>query len=56
LKTPKVETVGVRLAVAVKDGEWFETLRAIPDLAEANFWSPSAKEFQALQPGELFPC
>lgn len=36
------------------DGEWFDTLRAIPNLAEANFWSPSASDFKALQPGELF--
>jgi putative restriction endonuclease len=26
----------------------------MPNLAEANFWSPSGSGFQALQPGELF--
>lgn len=46
--------MGVKLVVAVTDGEWFDTLRAMPDLAEANFWSPSATDFKALQPGELF--
>jgi putative restriction endonuclease len=46
--------LGVKLVVAVTDGEWFDSLRAIPDLTEANFWSPSATDFKALQPGELF--
>lgn len=46
--------MGVKLVVAVTDGAWFEHLRALPDLAEVNFWSPSPKSFVALQPGELF--
>src|SRR5689334_14340616 len=46
--------MGVRLVVAVTDGDWFDTLRAVPDVAEVNFWSPSPTEFKALQPGELF--
>ncbi|MDX2274218.1 MAG: HNH endonuclease [Hyphomonadaceae bacterium] len=46
--------MGVKLVVAVTDGDWFDTLRAIPNLAEANFWSPSPTDFKALQPGELF--
>ena len=45
---------GVNLVVAVTDGDWFETLRYRPDLAEVNFWAPSAVSFRALQPGELF--
>lgn len=44
----------VRLVVAVTDKDWFEHLRRQPALAEINFWSPSPKSFQALQPGELF--
>ena len=47
-------TVGINLVVAVTDGDWFETLRRQPDLREVNFWSPSPKNFRALQPGELF--
>lgn len=46
--------MGIRLVVAVTDGDWFETLRAMPNPAEVNFWSPSASDFKALQPGELF--
>lgn len=46
--------MGVNLVVAVTDDDWFETLRRRPDLAEVNFWAPSATNFRALQPGELF--
>jgi putative restriction endonuclease len=46
--------MAVRLVVAVTDGDWFDHLRVKPELAELNFWSPSAKNFLALQPGELF--
>lgn len=46
--------MGVKLVVAVTDSAWFEHLRALPDLTEVNFWSPSPKTFAALQPGELF--
>src|ERR1700733_417562 len=46
--------MSVRLIVAVTDGEWFDQLRQMPNLAEANFWSPSDSNFRALQPGELF--
>ena len=46
--------MGVRLVVAVTDGDWFDHLRAMPNLAEVNFWSPSDRTFRALQPGELF--
>ncbi len=44
----------IKLVVAVTDGEWFETLRSIPQLDEVNFWSPSPTSFKALRPGELF--
>src|SRR3954447_2263178 len=44
----------VRLVVAVTDSDWFEHLRRRPNLAEVNFWAPSANPFRALQPGELF--
>lgn len=46
--------MSVRIVVAVTDGDWFDQLRRLPDLAEVNFWSPSPKPFRALQPGELF--
>jgi putative restriction endonuclease len=46
--------MAVRLVVAVTDGDWFDHLRVKSELAEVNFWSPSAKNFQALEPGELF--
>src|SRR5262249_54547667 len=44
----------VNLVVAVTDDAWFEMLRRQPNLAEVNFWAPSAANFRALQPGELF--
>jgi HNH endonuclease len=46
--------MGVRLVVAVTDGDWFDHLRARPHLTEVNFWSPSDRTFRALEPGELF--
>jgi putative restriction endonuclease len=46
--------MAIRLIVAVTDGGWFEHLRRKPDLAEVNFWAPSAANFKALEPGELF--
>jgi putative restriction endonuclease len=46
--------MSVRLIVAVTDAEWFDQLRQIQNLTEANFWSPSDSNFRALQPGELF--
>lgn len=46
--------MAIRLIVAVTDGDWFDQLRQIPNLTEANFWSPSDTNFRALEPGELF--
>ena len=46
--------MGIKLVVAVTDGDWFEMLRRKPDLKEVNFWSPSPKNFRALQQGEFF--
>ncbi len=46
--------MAINLVVAVTDGDWFETLRLQQDLDEVNFWAPSAANFRALQPGELF--
>lgn len=46
--------MGISLVVAVTDDDWFEMLRARPDLAEVNFWAPSGANFKALHPGELF--
>src|SRR5262252_5894344 len=46
--------MGVNLVIAVTDDDWFEMLRRQPNLAEVNFWAPSAASFRALQPGEPF--
>lgn len=46
--------MSINLLVAVTDDDWFEMLRRQPHLAEVNFWAPSAANFRALQPGELF--
>ena len=46
--------MGIKLVVAVTDGSWFERLRSRPELGEVNFWAPSAANFRALTPGELF--
>ena len=46
--------MAINLVVAVTDGDWFEMLRRQPNLTEVNFWAPSAANFRALQPGELF--
>ena len=46
--------MSVNLVVAVTDGDWFDSLRSRPALTEVNFWAPSAANFRALQPGELF--
>lgn len=46
--------MGIKLVVAVTDGSWFERLRGHPELNEVNFWAPSAANFRALTPGELF--
>ncbi len=47
-------TMGINLVVAVTDSDWFEMLRQQPNLSEVNFWAPSAANFRALQPGEMF--
>ena len=44
----------INLVVAVTDSDWFELLKQQPNLGEVNFWAPSAANFRALQPGELF--
>lgn len=46
--------MGVRLVVAVTDGDWYDQLRQQRDQSEVNFWAPSAASFRALEPGELF--
>ena len=46
--------MGVKLIIAVTDGDWFDLLSRKPNLSEVNFWAPSAANFRALQPGELF--
>ena len=44
---------GIKLVVAVTDGEWFEMLRQHPDVSELNFWAPSAVSFRALKAGDI---
>src|SRR5882757_6769950 len=44
----------LNLVVAVTDDDWFEMLRRHQNLSEVNFWAPSAANFRALQPGEMF--
>lgn len=46
--------MGINLVIAVTDGDWFDMLRQQSNLAEVNFWAPSAANFRALQPGEMF--
>jgi putative restriction endonuclease len=46
--------MGINLVVAVTDNDWFEMLRRHLDLSEVNFWAPSAANFRALRPGEMF--
>jgi len=46
--------MGINLVIAVTDGDWFEMLRTHPNLSEVNFWAPSAANFRALRPGEMF--
>lgn len=46
--------MAVRLVIAVTDKDWFEHLRARPNLPEVNFWAPGGSSFRAPQPGELF--
>lgn len=46
--------MSVKLVVAVTDDNWFEFLRQRSSLTEVNFWAPSAVNFRALKPGELF--
>ena len=46
--------MGINIVIAVTDESWFEMLRRQPDINEVNFWAPSAANFRALNPGELF--
>lgn len=46
--------MGINLVVAVTDDDWFAMLRRKVELSEVNFWAPSAANFRALRPGELF--
>lgn len=46
--------MAINLVIAVTDNDWFEMLRQRSDIGEVNFWAPSAANFRALQPGEIF--
>ena len=39
---------------AVTDNEWFDYLRARPNLTEINFWKPTPKAFKAVGEGGIF--
>lgn len=44
---------GVKAFVAVTDTDWFNFLRARPELKEVNFWQPGGgRNFRALDPGQ----
>lgn len=43
----------MKVFVGVTDNNWFATLRENA-CTEANFWLPSARNFKALSPGDLF--
>src|ERR1700675_3544736 len=51
---PPALRMPINLVVAVTDDDWFESLRQQLDRSEVNFCAPSAANFRALQPGELF--
>lgn len=43
----------MKVFVAITDSEWYEHLRARPQLDEANFWQPSGgRQFRAINVGE----
>jgi len=45
----------MKFYVGVTDQEWFDYLRALPDVDEVNFWQPSpGPTFQALEKGDIF--
>lgn len=45
----------MKVYVGVTDRDWYEFLRASPDIDEVNFWRPSGSQpFGVLRPGELF--
>ncbi len=45
----------MRAYVAVTDPNWFQFLRARPNLDEVNFWRPGGdRQFKAIDPGEPF--
>ena len=46
--------MSINLVIAITDGVWFEMLRRQANLSEVNFWAPSAANFRAHQPGEMF--
>lgn len=46
--------MSINLVVAITDADWFQFLRLRGNLTEVNFWSPSPRNFKALQSGELF--
>ena len=45
--------MGIRIAVAITDTNWFHFLRQRPKLGEVNFWSPSGRNLGVIGPGEL---
>lgn len=50
-----IENRWMRAFVAVTDKNWFDFLRARPEIDEVNFWRPRGSgDFKAIVPGELF--
>ncbi|MHB8094319.1 MAG: HNH endonuclease, partial [Candidatus Aminicenantales bacterium] len=45
----------MKFYVGVTDHDWFDFLRALPEVDEVNFWQPSPNaEFRALDKGDIF--
>ncbi len=43
----------MKMYVGVTDSNWFEILKSA-HCDEVNFWKPSASNFKALEPNDLF--
>jgi putative restriction endonuclease len=53
--TLTTEVAALRAFIGITDRDWFELLRAQPQLDEVNFWQPGGQRvFGSLAPGELF--
>lgn len=48
--------MAINLVIAVTDGDWFDMLRQQPDLAQVNFWAPSAARRCAITHERTLPA